>query len=145
MSLYIMKAFGRLVSGETFYSVVSLYIDHQRALLRSSKAHRCKLLRIKKNQTKQRQMSLAAQSESGAQATTSFLWSSQLLHFSLASNNEKPSVCSNKVSWLSSLVNTYIPGVIEASLGGYIAEGLEITTNQSDLPLIGFWALLGST
>lgn len=53
-SLYITKAFGCLVWGETFDSVVSLYIDHRHGLPRSSKAHRCKLLHIKKKKKRKR-------------------------------------------------------------------------------------------
>lgn len=45
--------------GGTFYSVVLLYIDHQHGLLRSSKAHRYKLLHIK-----EKHMSMAALSDS---------------------------------------------------------------------------------
>lgn len=47
------KAFGRLVWGETFYSVVSLYTDHQHGLLRSSKARQFKLLHIRRKKTLQ--------------------------------------------------------------------------------------------
>lgn len=139
-SLYVTKAFGCLVWGETFYSVVSLYVDHQHGLLRSSKAHKCKLLHIKKKTKKKAKRPWLPSQTAERQATTSMAAfdrvSCDLCFWPVAM---KTKMCMLKGGpWLSSVVSTYVSGVTKAIARGNIALGPETTTDQSGAPLIGF-------
>lgn len=132
--------------GETFYSVVLLYIDHQHGLLTSSKAHRIiyKLLHIKKKKRKRTEKEAHVHGRTVGQQCVSyskhfFIWSSQLWHFSWpitrtnSVGNRKSMCIFASLFWST---HTFQES-LRTSLGGYIAQGPE-TTDQCGAPLIWF-------